>query len=244
MARITINDISEQLKKDGWKLISDSYKNLDEELIYECAEGHRVYGPWRKFRNKLICPECKKNEFKRETIKITPKPKDGHRVLALDQATYITGWSIFDDNKLVAYGKFETNLAEDIERYDAVKKWLNSMILNWQPDIVGLEGIQFQSTSNGKNVMGVTVFETLARLQGILMETCFEEKIQYVICPTNTWRAHCGVKGKSRDDKKRNMQLLVKKWYDVSVSEDESDAIGIGKYCADSYKPTLFWEDE
>jgi len=25
----------------------------------------------------------------------------------------------------------------------------------------------------------------------------------------------------------------VKKWFDVSVSEDEADAVGIGKYCAD-----------
>jgi hypothetical protein len=26
------------------------------------------------------------------------------------------------------------------------------------------------------------------------------------------------------------MQLLVKQWYDISVSDDESDAIGIGRY--------------
>ena len=34
----------------------------------------------------------------------------------------------------------------------------------------------------------------------------------------------------SRTDKKRSMQLLVKQWYDVTVSEDEADAIGIGHH--------------
>lgn len=58
--------------------------------------------------------------------------------------------------------------------------------------------------------MGVTVFETLARLQGILMETCYELKIPYEICPTNTWRKFCGVRGRSRADKKRSMQVLAK----------------------------------
>ena len=105
------------------------------------------------------------------------------------------------------------------------------MIENWQPDCIALEGIQFQEESSGQK-MSVTVFQALARLQGILMETCFDRKIKYVVCPTNTWRHHCGVKGRTRADKKRSMQLLAKKWYDITVSDDEADAIGIGKYAA------------
>ena len=78
--------------------------------------------------------------------------------------------------------------------------------------------------------MSVTVFQTLARLQGILMETCYSAKIKFEVCPTNTWRHSCGVKGRSRTDKKRSMQLLAKQWYDITVSEDEADAIGIGHH--------------
>ena len=33
------------------------------------------------------------------------------------------------------------------------------------------------------------------------------------------------------------MQLLAKKWYDISVSEDAADAIGIGKYASEIYAP-------
>ena len=101
------------------------------------------------------------------------------------------------------------------------------MIELWKPDFVGLEGIQYQQN------MGVTTFETLARLQGILMETLYELNIQFSICHTNTWRAYCKVKGRTRTDKKRSMQMLAKEWFDITVTDDEADAIGIGKYVAE-----------
>ena len=101
------------------------------------------------------------------------------------------------------------------------------MIELWKPDFVGLEGIQYQQN------MGVTTFETLARLQGILMETLYELNIQFSICHTNTWRAYCKVKGRTRTDKKRSMQMLAKEWFDITVKDDEADAIGIGKYVAE-----------
>ena len=127
-----------------------------------------------------------------------------------------------------------------MERLHEVNMWLVSQLENWQPDCVGIEGIQYQQQ------IGVTTFQTLARLQGILMETCMEAKIPYKICPTNTWRAHCGVKGRARQDKKRSMQLLVKDWFDVSVSDDCADAIGIGRYLSDIwYAPNemINWEE-
>ena len=71
------------------------------------------------------------------------------------------------------------------------------------------------------------------------MECCYELGIEFVICPTNTWRAHCEVKGRARADKKKSMQLLIKKWYDVSVTEDEADAIGIGRYVSENFTKTV-----
>ena len=61
----------------------------------------------------------------------------------------------------------------------------------------------------------------------------------YKICPTATWRSHCGVKGRSRVDKKRSMKELVKKWFDVQITDDEADAIGIGKYLSDTSSPVV-----
>ena len=43
----------------------------------------------------------------------------------------------------------------------------------------------------------------------------------------------------TRSDKKRSMQILIKQWYDISVSDDIADALGIGKYITDTYMPTV-----
>lgn len=241
MSKITIDLINEQLP-DNWKCISTEYKNLNSELSFQCDEGHQFYTSWKILRSKTICPICKNNTLKEKVLKIEPKNQNVLRILSIDQATYTSGWAIFDNNNLIRYGTYSTNLQDEIERDNNIKNWLISMINNWKPDIIGIEGIQLQEESSGYKTP-VTVFQMLARLQGILMEACFENKIQFIICPTNTWRHHCGVTGKYRADKKRSMQNIVKKIYDITVSNDEADAIGIGKYLSDiSIIKTENWE--
>ena len=228
MAKIKIETIAEELAADGWQVLSTDYQNLDTEMEFLCSEGHKVYAPWKKIRSKRECPVCRQNQFKQNLNIIKPKMKGENRVLALDQASHITGYSIFDGPNLVSYGTFEAKETDEAKRFHEIRLWLISMVENWQCDIIGIEGIQYQQT------MGVTTFQTLARLQGVLMDLCIELNIPYVICPTNTWRAHCGVKGTKRTDTKRSMQLLVKQWYDVTVSDDIADAVGIGKYVTDT----------
>ena len=230
MAKITIEEISTQLKEKNWKIISTEYQNLNTEMTFECDEGHTFLSTWKKLRSKLECPVCKQNVLKENKPEVIKKRKNINRVLAIDQATYKTGWSIYDDNVLLKYGVFEVEEGDETERFYKVKIWLLSMIEVWEPDLIALEGIQYQ------NSFGVTTFQTLARLQGVLMDLCYEKEVPFKICPTNTWRAHCKVKGRTRTDKKKSMQLLVKEWFDINVSDDEADAIGIGKYASETFK--------
>lgn len=239
MAKISIETIQKELQGTGWLILAEEYKNLDTELVFLCPENHRVYNSWRRIRNKRECPVCKQNHFKEQEQKIIHKKPNEKRVLALDQATYISGWSIFSNGELIRYGTFETKLEDEIARDTTIKNWLISMIDNWQPDIVAIEGIQYQQNE------GVTTFEKLARLQGILMNCIYELGIPCQVCHTQVWRHHCGVKGKTRADKKKSMQLIVKDLFDISVSNDCADAIGIGKFIADTHfkKPTIEnWE--
>lgn len=231
MAKIKIEDIQKAAEEHGWTLISTEYTNLDTEIIFECDEGHRVHLPYKKIRDKWECPVCKQNKLKNISTNIVPKSKNTTRVLALDQATHLTGYAIFDNKDLVTSGVFQTELGDGIARSNAVKNWLISMVESWKPDIIGFEDIQLQQF-NGKNI-GVTTYKTLAELLGILTETCFENKWPYIVCAPATWRAYNNVKGKTRVDKKKSMQKLIKQWFDITVTDDESDAIGIGKYIAE-----------
>lgn len=199
---------------------------------------------WKKARSRLECPTCGQNIYKKtsEDTKIIPK-KGKNRILALDQASHDCGWSILDDGQLIKYGFHSVSSDEETERINKLKAWFISMINNWKPDYVALEGIQFQDEVSGGPKMGITVFQTLARLQGVLMDVCFELKIPFEVCSTNTWRAHCKVKGRVRADKKKSMQLIVKEKYDISVTNDEADAIGIGIYMADKVSRAVTVED-
>lgn len=245
--KLKIDEIKKELEEQKWELISTSYSNLDEPLEVKCPMGHTVYSSYKKLRKKFECPVCANNELYNVSEKTVAKPKGTRRIIALDQATQTTGYSIFDGDKLIKYGTFKAKGAEEIERDASVKEWLLSLIAEWKPDCVGIEGVQLQSggPTIANQEIGVTTLITLARLQGILMLTCAEQKIDYKVCHTATWREHCKVKGRTRTDKKRSMQLLVEQWYQIKVSEDEADAIGIGRYVSETYNKNfeiISWE--
>lgn len=234
MARISISSINEELALTGWSCVSEKYENLDTQLHFKCDEGHDVYSTWKKIRSRRDCPTCASNEYANVDMKVVPK-RGKQRVMAFDQSSHISGWCVIDDGQLVSYGKFAAGAGDEAERLNKIRMWFCSMATSWKPDYIGFEGIQYQATSEGdkSKIMGVTVFQTLARVQGVLMEAAFGLKIPFEVIPTNTWRAHVGVKGRTRTDKKMSMKLLIKKWYDISVVDDIADAIGIGKYLAD-----------
>ena len=234
MSKIKIDDIRKVAIEHGWQLLSTEYKNLDTEITFICDEGHEINIPYKKVRDKWECPLCKANKYYNFSNTIKPKSKGVQRAIGLDQATHITGFSIFDNDELIYAGTFEATAEDEIERDIQIQNWLIQLIHNWNPDIIGLEGIQLQQFNN--KMIGVTTFQTLARLQGILMATCHDLKIDYIVCPPATWRSHSGVKGRSRADKKRSMQNKIKEWFDITVSDDVADAIGIGKYINETHK--------
>lgn len=234
--RNTIESAKTEVSNLGWELLTNEYKNLETEMEFRCPEGHKVYTSLKKFRTKQECPVCKQNPYKDVKEGYRKKDKNITRVLALDQATGISGFSIFDGNTLVKYGTFKTKSNDEAERIEEIKNWVSSLITNWKPDRIQIEDIQLQRRADQKEdadtVYNVNTYKVLAHLQGVLINLCLERG---VICETthvSIWRQYCGIKGKARADKKRNAQLKVKEWYDISVSNDEADAICIGRYAS------------
>lgn len=228
---INVYTVANDLESQGWRLISETYKNLNTELEMECPEGHRqkqTYGQWRKHP---ICEQCMAGDpYKVKKNKVPIKKIDTQRILALDAATVITGYAIYDDGVLVTYGTYKVDKDLPTEqRINEMKKWLAAALHEWDVDFVGIENIQLQSFGHGQ--YQVEMYRTLANLQGVLIDTVFEACVDHELVYSSTWRKYCNVGDeKGRENKKKAAQDKVKVWYGQDCTQDEADAICIGKY--------------
>lgn len=147
-------------------------------------------------------------------------------ILALDQASRTSGWSVFTNGKLEAFGKI-TASEEDIgERLVYIKNEIKKLLEIYQPDFVLFEDIQLQS-----NVLNnVQTFKILAEVFGIVEELLTEEEIPHEAVLAGTWKSTLGIKGKNRAEQKKNAQQYVIDTYGVKPTQDECDAIAINAH--------------
>ena len=242
MSKFSISQLKEEYQQAGWELCEDKYKNLSTMMECKCPEGHichLTYDKWRKYK---MCPTCAAEAiYQKDNKEVLPKPAGTKRLLALDQATNVSGWAIFDNGQLTQYGVFSCPTGSPESRINLTKKWTRDMITNWRVDQVILEDIQLQNFDNqNMNTIGVTTYKTLSHLQGVLIDLLYENKIPYKLAHTGVWRKYNNIKGKSRADKKKSAQLLVEEFYQQKVTQDEADAICIGRYGLTLFKDLDF----
>ena len=203
----------------GWTLLSNEYKNLDTIMMFQCPEGHKL--TLKQWRKNSTCPICE-----HDTV-VKNKKRNSKRTIALDNATHITGWAIFDDNELVSYGKYTTKTTETSDRILEMGDWLTNLLYKWEPNTIILEDIQQQNN--------VTTFKVLAKLQGVLEYISKKNDVEYYIISPATWKSYNKVQGRTRVDQKKSAQLIVTQLYGMQATQDESDAILLGKYGVDKF---------
>lgn len=224
--KLTLDDVKEELNEAGWLLYSKEYTNLKTDLELVCPNGHLTVFSLEQWRRGHKCPICESNKY--ANVDTKPIKKTSYRILAFDQASITSGWSVFDDDELVSYGTWTSEGTHSTERIALTKGWFASMLWKWKPDEVILEDIQLQKFGNGDEA--VLVFKKLAHLQGVLKNYLYENNFRYKVVPPSSWRHQSEIKGKTRSDRKKNAQIKIKALYDVNVSQDAADAILIGAW--------------
>lgn len=68
------------------------------------------------------------------------------------------------------------------------------------------------------------------------MAYLFKTDIGFKIIEPSAWKSFCKIKGRKREEQKKNTQVFVKGKYNIEVSEDEADAIGIGTWAISKIK--------
>lgn len=144
-------------------------------------------------------------------------------ILALDQASRTSGWSVFQDEQLIASGTFTFDDDNFSSRLVKIRNKVIQLIQQYEINKVLLEDIQLQGQTNN-----VTTYKALAEVLGVLEELCCELKIPHEIIHSQTWKSTLDIKGRDRATQKRNAQAFVATTYGKKVSQDESDSICLG----------------
>jgi len=167
-------------------------------------------------------------------------PVKNNVILALDQSTQITGWALYEDGSLKDYGKINPS-GDLINRLIKMRDWVKNKaknILNENKNLtIAIEEIQLQMATN----QNVVTFKKLAYAQAILLELFTEHNIPYEIVSASTWKSKCGIKGKNRAEQKRAAQEYVKEEFGISATQDECDAICIGKSLVINNEDIFYW---
>lgn len=149
------------------------------------------------------------------------------RLLALDQASRVTGVAIFDNDKLIKYGTFEIKSNQELgKRLTQFLENLDKLYAAYHFDAVAYEDIQLQMGN-------VETYKKLAYIQAMILFWCEKnEKKLYCLSPSH-WRKVLKEKygmswGRKRVEQKQTAIDFIQEHYEKEVDSDTADAICIG----------------
>ena len=150
------------------------------------------------------------------------------KLLALDQSSQVTGYTILDNGKIVKVSHFECtgDLGDRLVKF---RNKVISLIDEYNIDEIAFEDIQLQDV-NGSKETGIKTFKVLAEVFGIMHELCSELKIPYTAILPIKWKAHFKIAGKGRSQEKKMAQAYVLNNYNIKCTEDEPDSLCIALY--------------
>ena len=142
------------------------------------------------------------------------------KLLALDQASKITGWAIFEDDKLIDYGKIELDHPDFGVRLHVLRGAVQTLIEENGINEVVMEDIQLQENTQ--------TFKALAEVFGVLTELFIHLGVKSSAVLASSWKSTLGIKGRARAEQKKNAQQYVINKYNKKPTQDICDAICIG----------------
>ena len=153
-------------------------------------------------------------------------------LLALDQATYTTGFTVLKDGKIQLVSHFDCTGNDLGDRLRQLRINIQNLIVQYDIDEVVFEDIQLQDV-NGNKETGIKTFKMLAESVGVVHELLSEMKVKYSTAQPIKWKAHFKIAGKGRAQEKKMTQAYVLKNFGITCTEDEADSLCIAMYYYD-----------
>ena len=88
--KLTLNEVSKYINEQGYKIVSDSYKNTKEKILVQCDKSHVYETTFSSFRSGRRCKECRKEKLSKKfrldyvTVKQNVESVKGYKLLSKD----------------------------------------------------------------------------------------------------------------------------------------------------------------
>jgi hypothetical protein len=140
------------------------------------------------------------------------------RYISLDASTTAIGWSIFDEDNLVAYGKIKPDdeKAQWRERIINLIPKVNKLLSEYKPEIAYVEDVPLIDKKSKLTLV------QLGAVQGMLLGVLCSFNIETHFIYVSTWRKNIGLhdgtrKGMERENLKPNSIKLANKLFNLDL---------------------------
>ena len=148
------------------------------------------------------------------------------RFIAIDPSSTVTGWAVFQDDSLVAWGNLDTEKVEYSYRFQFIINGLKRLVLKYGFQEIAVEDVSYawRSKYRIRNIAGLQIVFTSikkwAERHGLAMSAYNPA----------TWKnAVVGHRAASKETTKNNIRYRFPRVPD-GLSDHEYDAIAIGVY--------------
>lgn len=147
-------------------------------------------------------------------------------ILGLDLSSKSSGYSIFDDGKLIDYGCITSGSSNLYKRIDVMVAGIKEVLDKYQINHVYIEDVLPDDVKHNQ-----IVYKALTYLQGFVLHLLDEYNLPHTFYTASEWRAACGIhtgRGIKRETLKLKDIAFVKEKFGIDVNDDVADAICIG----------------
>ena len=161
------------------------------------------------------------------------------KVLSLDLSTKSTGWCIGQNQFIISHGCITASSKDVMKRIIKMRDELSKIIKNNNIQKIIMEQVRQQYSSHTSKI--------LMWLQATIVLIAYEinPKIEYDFIGASTWRAALKIKqgpGIKRNNLKPQDIQYVKNKYNITVNDDEADAICIFDAYNEKFNNEINWE--
>lgn len=162
-------------------------------------------------------------------------------ILSLDISTKSTGYAIFQENKLIAYGVIAPT-GNTITRIEKIADEINLLMLEYHPDIIYAEEPEPAFVKNN-----IDVYRKLTFAHGAIAIVLNHYSKEMQLCSASHWRKQVGIKtgrGITRTQLKPVDVAKANELFNLNTKNDDlADAVLIGQaYINEFYKDEFNWE--